>query len=108
VKSIFADGRIVLPSSATPAVGVAMSSPIGFREFNEDEYGKFIRTLSDEELVKAGKRLRILCGDVVTPTRGTFDRQLKICREEYRRRHPKHGACRMLGCLQHSVIESGR
>ena len=27
-----------------------MSSPIGFREFSEDEYRKFIRTLSDEEL----------------------------------------------------------
>ncbi len=31
-----------------------MSSPIGFREFNEDEYRKFIRTLSDEELIKQG------------------------------------------------------
>jgi hypothetical protein len=50
-----------------------MSSPIGFREFNEDEYRKFIRTLSDEELVKAGKRLRISCGDVVTPTPSTLD-----------------------------------
>jgi hypothetical protein len=77
------------PSSATPIVGVAMSSPIGFREFNENDYCKFIRTLSDEELIKAGKRLRILCGDVVTPMPSTFDRQLKICREEYRRRHPK-------------------
>jgi hypothetical protein len=46
-----------------------MSSPIGFREFSEDDYHKFIRTLSDEELIKAGKRLRILCGDVVTATR---------------------------------------
>ena len=55
-----------------------MSSPIGFREFSEDDYRKFIRTLSDEELVKAGKRLRILCGDVVAPTPGTFDRQLKF------------------------------
>ena len=66
-----------------------MSSPIRFREFSEDEYRKFIRTLSDQELIKAGKRLRILCGDVVTVTPTTFDRQLKICREEYRRRHPK-------------------
>ena len=66
-----------------------MSSPIGFREFNEDEYRKFIRTLSDAELIKAGTRLRILCGDVVTPIPSTFDRQLKICREEYRRRDPK-------------------
>jgi hypothetical protein len=61
-----------------------MSSPIGFREFSEDDYRKFIRTLSDEELIKAGKRLRILCGDVVTPTQSAFDRQLKMCREEYR------------------------
>jgi hypothetical protein len=30
-----------------------MFSPIGFREFNEDEYRKFIRTLSEEELIKA-------------------------------------------------------
>jgi len=64
-----------------------MSSPIGFREFSEDDDRTFIRTLSDEELIKAGKRLRILCGEVVTPAPGTFDRQLKICREEYRRRH---------------------
>jgi hypothetical protein len=66
-----------------------MSSPIGFREFSEDDYRKFIRTLSDEELIKAGKRLRILCGDVVTANPSTFDKQLKICREEYRRRHPQ-------------------
>jgi len=52
----------------------------------EDDYRKFIRTPSDQELIKAGKRLRILCGDVVTPTPSTFDRQLEICREEYRRR----------------------
>jgi hypothetical protein len=50
-----------------------MSSPLGFHEFNEDEYRKFIRTLSDEELINAGKRLRILCSDVVTPTPGTLD-----------------------------------
>jgi hypothetical protein len=66
-----------------------MSGPIALREFSEDEYRKFIRTLSDEELIKAGKRLRILCGDVVTPMPSPFDQQLKICREEYRRRHSK-------------------
>ena len=67
-----------------------MSDPIGLREFNEAAYRKFIRTLSDEELIKAGKRLRILCGDVVTPNPSTFDRQHKICREEYRRRQHAH------------------
>ena len=78
-----------LPSSALQTVGAAMFSEIGFREFNEDEYRKFVKTLSDEELIKAGKRLRILCGEVVTPIPSGFDKQLKICREEYRRRHPK-------------------
>jgi hypothetical protein len=53
--------------------GVAMSSPIGFHEFSEDDYRKFIRTLSDEELIRAGKRLRILCGDVVISTPGWLD-----------------------------------
>ncbi|HEX3445857.1 MAG TPA: hypothetical protein VHS80_14160 [Chthoniobacterales bacterium] len=66
-----------------------MSSAIGFREFSEDDYRKFVRTLSGEELIKAGKQLRGLCGHVVTPIPSTFDLQLKICREEYRRRHPK-------------------
>jgi hypothetical protein len=50
-----------------------MSSAIGFREFSEEDYRKFIRTLSEEELIKAGKRLRISCGDVVTPTPGCLD-----------------------------------
>lgn len=81
--------KIVLPFLCTPTVGAAMSSAIGLREFSEDEYRKFVQTLSDKELITAGKRLRILCGDVVTPTPSAFDRQLKICRDEYRRRHPK-------------------
>ena len=66
-----------------------MSSPIAIRAFDPDEYRRFVQTLSDEELVKAGKRLRSLCGDVVLTTLSAFQRQLKICREEYRRRHPQ-------------------
>jgi hypothetical protein len=68
-----------------------MSSAIAFREFSEDEYRKFIQTLSDEELIKAGKRLRLLSGNgkIVTTMPWTFYEQLKICREEYRRRHQK-------------------
>jgi len=62
-----------------------MSSPIAFREFNEDEYRRIVQTLSDEELIKAGKRLRSLCGDVVLTTPSAFQKQPKICREEYRR-----------------------
>jgi hypothetical protein len=66
-----------------------MSSPIAFCEFSEDDYRKFVRTLSDEELIKAGKRLRTLCGNVALTTPSAFQKQLKICREEYRRSHQK-------------------
>jgi hypothetical protein len=75
----------------TPTVGVAMSSAIGFREFNDDEYREYVQKLFDDELVKIGKQLRRLSGDgkIVSPIPSTFDKQLKICRDEYRRRHPK-------------------
>ena len=43
-----------------------MSNPIGLREFNEAAYRKFIRTLSDEELIKGGKALRI-CAATLLP-----------------------------------------
>ena len=58
-----------------------MSSAIGFREFNEDEYRKFVQTLSDDQLVKTGQHLRWLSGDgkIVTTTPSAFDAQLKIC-----------------------------
>ena len=89
VKWLAESDRILSLPLHSEIIGAAMSSPIGFREFSEDEYRKFIRTLSDQELIKAGKQLRMLCGDVVRATRTTFDRQLKICREEYRRRDLK-------------------
>ena len=42
-------------------------------------------------LIKEGKKLRWLSGDgkIVTTMPSAFDEQLKICRDEYRRRHPK-------------------
>jgi hypothetical protein len=40
----------------SPAREQPMSSPIAFREFSKDEYRKFMPTLSDEELIEAGKR----------------------------------------------------
>jgi hypothetical protein len=80
-----------LTASNSSAIGIDafISKDDGICEFNEHEYRKFIRTLSDDELVRAGKQLRVLCGDVVTTVQCVFDQQLKICREEYRRRHPK-------------------
>ena len=67
-----------------------MSSSIAFRQFDEDEYRDRVRALSDDDLVKEGKKLRSLVGNVVSggpPC--VFDIELRICREEWRRRHPK-------------------
>ena len=50
------------------------------RDFGPDEYRKFVRTLPDKELIKPGKRLRILSSDrkIVTTTPCVFDQPLKI------------------------------
>jgi hypothetical protein len=64
-------------------------SPIAFQEFDAQKYREFVRTLSDEELIREGKQMRWLSGDgkIVSTTPSAFDAQLKICREEFRRRH---------------------
>jgi len=66
-------------------------SPIALQEFDAQKYREFVRTLSDEALIKEGKQLRRLSSDgkIVSTMPSAFDAQLKICREEYRRRHPK-------------------
>ena len=68
-----------------------MFSPIAFQEFDAQKYRDFVRALSDEALIKEGKQMRRLSGDekIVSTTPSAFDAQLKIYREEYRRRHPK-------------------
>jgi len=66
-------------------------SPIAFQEFDVQKYREFVRTLSDEALIKEGKEVRWLSGDgkIVSTTPSAFYSQLKICRVEWRRRHPK-------------------
>jgi hypothetical protein len=68
-----------------------LHSSIALQEFDEQKYRDFVRTLSDEALIKEGKQVRWLSGDgkIVSTMPSAFDEQLKICREEYRRRHPK-------------------
>jgi len=68
-----------------------MNSPIALRGFDEDEYRSRVRALSDQELIAEGKNLRWLSGDskIVSAMPCGFYEQLKICREEYRGRHPK-------------------
>jgi len=66
-------------------------NPIALQEFDAGKYREFFRTLSDEALIKEGQKLRWLSGDgkIASTTPSAFDAQLKICREEYRRRHKK-------------------
>ena len=68
-----------------------MLSPIAFQDFDVEKYREFVRNLSDEALIKEGKQMRWLSGDgkIVTTTPSAFAEQLKICRAEWRRRHPK-------------------
>jgi hypothetical protein len=65
-------------------------SPVALQEFDAQKYREFLRTLSDEALIKEGKQMRWLSGDgkIVSTTPSAFYEQLRICREEYRRRHP--------------------
>jgi len=55
-------------------------SPIDFQEFDVQKYREFVRTLSDEALIKEGKQVRWLSGDgkIVSPMPSAFDEQLKI------------------------------
>ena len=75
----------------THTQSVPLHSPIAFHDFDAQKYREFVQTLSDEALIKEGKKLRWLSGDgkIVSTTASAFDEQLKICREEYRRRHRK-------------------
>jgi hypothetical protein len=68
-----------------------VNSPIAMRQFDEDEYRSRVRAMSDQDLIAEGKNLRWLSGDgkIVSTMPCAFYEQLKICREEYRRRHPK-------------------
>jgi hypothetical protein len=83
---------IIVALSETPFLydfrspGVAM--PIAIGSFNLDEYRKSVRTLSDEDLIKQGKKMRWLSGDgkIVSTMPCAFYKQLKVCRQEWRRR----------------------
>jgi len=68
-----------------------LHSPIAFQDFDAQKYREFVHTLSDEVLIREGKKLRWLPGDgkIVATTPSAFDAQLKICRAELRSRHPK-------------------
>lgn len=43
-----------------------MNNPVALREFDKEEYRKPVRSLSDADLVKGGKKLRRPVGNVVS------------------------------------------
>ena len=52
-----------------------------------DKFRERVCRMTDEELIHLGKLTRGLCNDPKPPD--IWVQQLKVLREEYRRRHPK-------------------
>ena len=65
---------------------------VGFDEFDKEKERARLRKLSDEELIREGKAARSLCNpkeNFGKPPRDVWIIGLRLCKEEYRRRHPK-------------------
>jgi hypothetical protein len=65
---------------------------VSFREFNEEEERARLRKMSDEELIREGRAARYMCAPSTNfgkPPREVYVIALRLCKEEYRRRHPK-------------------
>jgi hypothetical protein len=63
---------------------------VGFDEFDEEKERVRLSRLSDEELIREGKAARSLCdprGRNGKPPRDVFVIGLRLCKEEWRRRH---------------------
>jgi hypothetical protein len=61
-------------------------------ESSEESQAKLrqrLRNMSDQELIKFGKSVRLLCGGRVGIMENPFEAQLAEARAEWRRRHPK-------------------
>jgi len=65
---------------------------VGFDKFDEDKEREKLRKLSDAELIREGKAARYMCSPATNfgkPPRDEFLIALGLCKEEWRRRHPK-------------------
>jgi hypothetical protein len=71
--------------------GTLSDMSVGFDDFDEEKERGRLRKLSDEELIREGKAARSLCdprGRNGKPPRDVFVIGLRLCKEEWRRRHP--------------------
>jgi hypothetical protein len=65
---------------------------VGFDKFDVDKERETLRKLSDEELIREGKAARYMCAPSTNfgkPPRDVYVIALRLCKEEWRRRHPK-------------------
>jgi len=65
---------------------------VGFREFDEQKERERLRKMSDEELIRESKAARYMCAPATNfgkPPRDVYVIALRLCKEEYRRRHSK-------------------
>jgi hypothetical protein len=68
---------------------------VGFDKFDEEKEREKLRKLSDAELVREGKAARYMCSPATNfgkPPRDVYVIALRLCKEEWRRRHPKESA----------------
>ena len=71
------------------------NSVAAFDEFDVEKEKARLRKLSDEELIQAGKVARYLCSSAANfgkPPREIYVVGLRLCKQEWRRRHPKQSA----------------
>jgi hypothetical protein len=65
---------------------------VGFEEFDEEKERARLRKMSDDDLIEKGKAARFLCApnqNFGQPPRDVFVIALRLCVEDWRRRHPK-------------------
>ena len=62
---------------------------IGFAPFKPEVYRKNVAEMPDQKLLYEGKRLRQLIDRGLAGTEPGSKEMLEICREEWRRRHPR-------------------
>jgi hypothetical protein len=65
---------------------------VAFDKFDLEKERERVRKLTDQELIREGKAGRHLCSSEANfgePPQAVFLIGLRLCKEEWRRRHPK-------------------